>query len=120
MDELLKSFNPLIIISGIFGFLPINVNPISATTNISKTKLLIAILFLVIFNYFVYLRISNMDNYREEGSFLSKITIAISILLNGAFYLVTVITNTVSRETIGMHMRTLYKFDEKVSKMKAY
>ena len=88
----------------------------NGTVKVSKIKILYTLMLLTVLDYFVYLRIEHLDEYRQKGSFLSKISILFGILTTEAFIIITVILNITNHETFGFYMQSIYQFDLKVSK----
>lgn len=114
MDKLIESFKPLAKTSGYFGFLPFNLNSGKGLAEASKPKVCFAVVLVILYSYFIYLRILHIDEYRQQGSFLSKITLIISHLMTEVLYIVTVVVNFLSRKVFADYMTTLWKFDDKV------
>lgn len=92
MDELKRIYGPMMKFSSIFGFLPFDMQE-NGKVKVSKIKILYTLILLIILDYFVYLRIMHLDEYRQKGSFLSKISILFGILATEAFIIITVILN---------------------------
>lgn len=115
MDGIVKSFKPLAKISGYFGFLPFNLHLAKGSAEPSKLKICFSIFLVVIYSYFIYLRALHINEYRQQGSFLSKITLLISHLMTEILYIVTALVNFLSRNVFAVYLKTLWKFDEKVS-----
>ncbi|KAL7015677.1 hypothetical protein ACKWTF_016593 [Chironomus riparius] len=115
MDELVKSFQPLVKTSGYFGFLPFKLQHTEGSAKPSKLKICFAIFLVVLLSYFIYLRAIHINEYRQQGSFLSKITLLISYLMTEILYTVTVVVNFLSRKVFAIYIKTLWKFDVKAS-----
>jgi len=113
MDELKRTFGPMMKFSSIFGFLPFYMQE-NGKVKVSKIKIMYTFILLTILDYFVYLRIMHLDEYRQKGSFLSKISILFGILATEVFIIITVILNITYHETFGYYMQVIYQFDLKV------
>jgi len=99
----------------ICGFWTFNINSENGETSTSKFKVFYSFFLLVSYFYLLYLRINNTDAYRQEGSELSKLSMAIFISMSGVFYIVTVVINFINQKAFGAHLKYLQKFDAKVS-----
>jgi hypothetical protein len=113
MDELLSVFRPSAKVLQFFGFITFIVYP-NGTVQMCRNKVLYSTAIIVTLNFLICLRIVHSDQYRMKGSFLSKISLNISILMTDFLYVLSVVVISVRRKDVEDYLRTLCCFDGKV------
>lgn len=113
MQNLLKSFRPFLEILKYFGYLPFNLQS-DGSLKFSVLKTLYSVTLQLILNYFLYLRIKHFDEYRMEGSFISKVSFTFAILTTSLFFTMTVVLNLINREIFDIFLREMLNFDNEV------
>ena len=113
MNEIAEFFLPFLKVSNFFGFLPFNLQS-NGILKISIPHIFYSFVLLIVLLYTVYLRIIHFDQYRLEGSLLSKIAFLCAIFNSIAFIIISFFMNIVHKTVLESIMITLWDFDNKV------
>lgn len=114
MEDLVKFFSQFFKILLFFAYLPFELHT-NGHLFISKTSCFCSLLFLTLLDYFIYLRIIHMSEYRLEGSFLSKISFLCGTLMSRGFTMASIITNIYQRKRLEKVIKLLCSFDQEVN-----
>lgn len=114
MENLTKFFTPFFKILKIFGYLPFLILN-NGQLRISKSTFIYSLCFLILLDYFLYLRIIHKDEYRLEGSFLSKISFLCGALLSRAFTEIAIISNICQMKRLESLIKLMSRCDKEVS-----
>lgn len=113
MDELINCLKPLVSISKMFGFLPFNLQS-DGTLKFSRIIFFYSVISVVVSKVFAVLKMIHMDEYRMEGSFISKISFVLANLMSIAFTIISIIMNLIHVDILEAITKTLWAFDNEV------
>lgn len=113
MNEILANFKPIYFVGKIFAYFPFKLLN-NGSIKISIFSMIHALLVFTALDYVLYLRISHSKDYLQQGSFLSKYTVILSIAFSSFYFCTMATINFFNRNNFGALLKNLGRFDEKV------
>lgn len=98
----------------LFAYLPFELHT-NGLLLVSRRSCFYSLLFLTLLDYFIYLRIIQMSEYRLERSFLSKISFLSGTLMSRGLTMASIIINIFRRKRLEKVIKLLYSFDQEVN-----